>query len=387
MTWFAGDVLFGSSPWAPIFSATVTTTFLIVSHYSLLAFKSKGRLVRLALLSVTLYFVYDLAYNQQYTFGSLLRDTTWGTIAWNYFAKALDVGLVFDSDDKPPPQWCVPDWDKETKEASGSKNGDASFSKDKISIAKQTMWSRTPIPTRPQWAIESNHLPVHWKLLPLPQRFADKLIWSLDVCFLRRHGTSLLLPNEMRALDWSRKKLEKAGKAHRDTNRLSVIKIKDPEVIPFGYSETPYLDGSLQWVAMYLATDYFSKLNLPNTTPGGFYGLPLHQQFLITCSLGVSISLFTDLPERFLFPILQSWPLNLPNTSLVPMFRNVVRSKTLTEMWGCRWHTFARREFVRLGSLFSVGAQLPALTVLKTFLWSAIFHCEFNLYLSLTFYA
>jgi hypothetical protein len=63
--------------------------------------------------------------------------------------------------------------------------------------------------------------------------------------------------------------------------------------------------------------------------------------------------------------------------AITPHFRNVVRSKSLTDLWGFQWHGFIRREVTRLGFLFPVAKNNRVMILLKSFFWSAVFHCEF----------
>jgi hypothetical protein len=367
---FAGKLLWLGSRMGCLYSFVSILTLLLLSHILLLDQSGRGALLRLGLLIPTLYLVADLACNRRYTLSTPFRDTAWGVFSWHLLAKALDVGIVYTLEGKPPPRWCVPDWsNKDDAGQNGHANGKA--------VGKQlAFWQRTPIPSRPKWAIETDHLPLQWRLLPLPTRFVDQVIWAIDVFTLRRHGTSYLFVNEMRALEWSQKRLEAAAQAHKKESRSSLKKQKHAHISPFGYTETPLIDAVLQFSAVVLAITYFSKLDVPATTP--FYSLPLTKQLMISSAVGIVITFASDLPEHLAFAILQTWPFNVPCTVITPYFRNVARSKTLTDMWGVRWHLFSRRDFVRLSALIPIAPNNRALNVLKSFFWSSVFHCEYT---------
>lgn len=374
---FAGDVLWSNSIHAPIFSIILSLLLLLVSHLCLLDTSFRGAIFRLALCFPTLFFIIDILCNPQYSLGSFVRDTSWGVLSWHLVAKAIDVGVVYTLQGKPPPRWCVPDWAKEIKEKQngghhvGHLDGIQSKKTDEKALH---VWQRSILETRPEWAVETNHLPQYWKLLALPDHPMDCLLWAIDVITLRRHGTSFLFPNEMRALEWSQSRLQVAGKAHQKYSVIQLKKNKDPKVIPLGYSETPYVDAIVQMIIFIWAIDYISRLDI--SASDGFYTLSFAKQYAITFCLGALIAFPGDLPEVLLFPVLQRWPFNVPCTTITPTYRNVARSKTVSELWGYRWHAISRRDFVRLGFLFPIGSTIRALTVLKTFFSSAVLHCE-----------
>jgi len=370
---FAGEFVWLGSPMGCLYSFFGVMSLLLLSHILLLDQTNRGALLRLAVLLPTLYLLADLLFNRRYTLGTPFRDTAWGVFSWHLLAKALDVGLVYTLEGKPPPRWCVPDWaDKEAAAQNGYTNGKANGK----AVGKQlAFWQRTPIPCRPKWAIASDHLPLQWRLLPLPTRFIDQVVWAIDVFTLRRHGTSFLYVNEMRALEWSQKRLEVAAQALQKGSRSSLKKLRHPHIFPFGYTEPPLIDALLQFSAVVLAIRYFSRLDIPSTTP--FYNLPLMTQLITSSAVGIVITLASDLPEHIAFAILQRWPFYIPCTAITPYFRNVARSKTLTDMWGVRWHSFSRRDFVRLNALIPIAPNNRALNVLKSFFWSAVFHCEY----------
>lgn len=365
---FAGELLWSNRPLGCINSFVGTMSLLFISHLLLLDQTKRGAALRLAILLPTLYLIADLVCNRRYTLGTPFRDTAWGVFGFHLFAKALDVGLVYTLEGQPPPRWCVPEWSKKEDRHS---NGTADSKADDRKLA---FWQRTPIPKRPRWAIEADHFPAQWRLLPLPTRPMDQLLWAFDVFTLRRHGTSYFLVNEMRALEWSQKRLEAAAKAHETESRLSLRQRRDPHISPFGYSETPWIDAILQAIAIVLAVRYFSNLDVPATT--SFYSLPLLKQLVMSLCVGIAVTFASDLPELLYFSLFQRWPFYAPCTSLTPYFRNVARSKTLTDMWSVRWHHFSRRDFVRLNALIPIARKNRPLTVLKSFFWSAVFHCE-----------
>ncbi|PWN40792.1 hypothetical protein IE81DRAFT_348951 [Ceraceosorus guamensis] len=342
----------------------------------------RGRIIRLGLMLVTLYFVIDWAFNRQYTFGSTIRDTAFGAVAWHLFAKTLDVGLVYDLEGKPPPRWCVPVWQR----VEDGRANEASVAERKgkrtqhhvahASAAKPSFWQRTPLPGRPAWARQQKLIPQQWRLLDLPTSAADRALWALDVMFMRRLGTSWLFIEEMRALEWSKSKLEHAGAVQSEARRTGqALPRYKAELQPFGYSEGSWwyaiLDASLfGWAIVYV-----SQSHVPVKSRWDFYHLPFAQQAALTLCVGVIIGMPAALPEMIFIPLTQIWPLNLPATAIIPTFRDVGRSRSLSELWGFRWHTISKRDFVRLARLLPIGgSRNKAALLVKVFFWSGLFH-------------
>lgn len=371
----AGEVLWNDAWQSPFLTFASLQVVFFVSHLTLLDRPKRGAATRLALLAPSLYLLADLVFNASYTFASPMRDLAIGVVGWHLTAKALDIGIVYGLEGKGGPRWCVPDWEKEAIEH--GIDGAGKVANGKGGHAPSPFWKRTPLPRRPRWAVESNHLPSHWKLLPLPIRAIDCCIWALDVMFLRRPGTSLLFSSEMRALEWSKKRLETSGRARRETQERTstTSRLVNPSVTPFGYTETPLVDVCLELILVVWAVRYISGLDI-TPRPGGVSALPILQQLLISLSIGVVITFPADAPEAILIPLSQRWPLQLPCTAVIPYFRGVARSKSLTDLWGTRWHAFSKRDFVRLSLLIPIAPRLRALNVLKAFFWSAAFHCK-----------
>ncbi|UZJ53139.1 hypothetical protein CBS101457_002459 [Exobasidium rhododendri] len=178
----------------------------------------------------------------------------------------------------------------------------------------------------------------------------------------------------MRALDWSLKRLQKAAKVRREDGNWKIKTRLDPNISPFGYSETSYRDAITQLMAAFCAVYLMTSLDIPAALPGGFYGMPMYQQLSISAAMGILVSFPGDLPELLSFPVLQRWPFNLPCTAITPHFRNVVRSKTLTDLWSFQWHGFLRRDVMRLGFLLPIAKNNRIMILLKSFFWSAVFH-------------
>lgn len=382
MGYLAGDLVWRQAWWAPFATLISVLVLHYISHWTLLDMTWRGRTLRRLLLMVTLYFVADIGLNRNYSLGSALRDTTLGVLTWHTLAKTLDVGLVFDLDGKPAPRWCVPEWKEEGK----SEDLDYALHKDhrktqvglagSMSILSWQRWQRNGLTKRPIWARQTNIIPRHWKLLDPPTQLLDQALWAADVTFLRRPGTSTLFAEEMRSLDWSKKKLEAAGEAQYKARMTGVhVPQLSAELQPFGYAETkwPYafLDTSLVAWAFYT----ISRAHVPGETYSDFLALPLLRKMALTMCVGTMVAMPSSLPEMILIPLVQSSPFHMPATAIVPMFRDVGRSQSLSELWSWRWHAMSKRDFIRLARLMPFHNR--AFTMLKVFFCSGVMHCEY----------
>lgn len=382
----------------------MTLLLVFLSHWSLVLFTgdkqaTAGRLTRLSLLPITLYFAADFVFNRSYTFGSVVRDACFPAFGWHLLAKAFDVGIVFDielQEGKPLPRWCIPDWEKEEQDrhilvgekpmldrgaSKRHRDGNGTGLKGKATTQLR-WWQRSiKIPRRPTWAVDGMIIPRHWKIVSLPVHAADQLLWTVDVMFLRRPGTSALFPNEMRALDWSMKKLQTAGEAQHQralagephATPLTLTK----SLHPFGYVELSPIFALCDFALVVWAYRYFNGVDLARDSFSNFFAnVPLHQQCALTLCIGTFIAIAQGPVDFVVLPLMLRWPLRVPETAITPEYRDVARSQSLAEMWGWRWHTRSQRDFIRLGRLIPIGAPNDRVAaMLKAFFWSGVFHC------------
>jgi len=361
----AGTLLWRNSQYALYLTSVSTFFFLIISYLALLNYKSRqGIAIRLLLLLPTLYLIVDLFYNLSYT-SAVGQDLAVGFLGWWCLVQALDVGIISSLQGESPPRWCVPDWNKEEsnrKDGSMPMNGSSKHS-------TLSLWTRTPITSRPAWAIKTNHIPLHWKLLPLPSRLSDQLVWILDVMLLRRPGTSPFWPQEMRALEWSQKRLVSAARVNKEAAKVNLA------VTPFGYNETSLRDAILQML-LCICAGYCHGIHVTEARLEGFYNIDVYKQLIITFSVGILVAFPNDLVETIMFHILQQSPLHLPCTALTPLYRRVSTSKDLTTMWSSQWHQMYRKECIRMSKLLPFLQSSRAASVLKVFFFSAVMHGE-----------
>jgi hypothetical protein len=349
----AGHAIWSDAWWAPFASMASIVLLFLVSHATLLDPRPRARWLRRSLLLLTLYFILDFSLNLNYTFESDLRDTVFGPLVWNTVLKALDIGLVYDLEDKPPPRWCVPDWRRCDPKRTSRSNLDGNQSR--------------KLGKRPEWARQMPYyVPAYWALLDLPVTLLDRAIWTVDVTFLRRAGTSWLFPEEMRAMEWSKKTLEKAGQRKESENDRQA----------FGYSPATWKYAVLDTFMFLWAMVYLSFSHFPGSSYADFFVLPFWTRIRITSAVGIVIALPSTLGEKIILPLLQAWPLQLPPTALIPTFQDVGRSESLTDLWARRWHAMSKRDFVRVAKLLPFGRSQMA-TTLKVFFLSGAMHSLF----------
>lgn len=351
---------------------------LFVSHLSLPWQTLGWRFLRAGVLfPITAYLVFDMATNLRYSLGSGLRDLVFGTMAWHLIAKTIDVNLVTLFDDHAP-RWCVPDWEKE-RSLFDDVNGAATVSR----LAKAETEGRPLLSKRPSWA-PREYMPVHWRLLNPPSRLfsKDRFLWAFDVLTLRRPGTSLLFPEQMRALEWSHKRLESTGRIHHHRRQqrpepdLVPLPTKTDLLrqVPFGEMAVPLWRAALEaCVARYA----ISKLNAYHFPPpvdrSTFFALPFLEQYVFAACVGSQIAFGASLPDWITVKIFR--PL-VPVTANLSSFQAPASATSLSDLWGNRWHAFSRRDLWRLSSLLFPFGSTKAGNVIGAFFFSGVFHCE-----------
>lgn len=383
MSLLAQHTVWRDSSYAPFATVLVILVLLIVSHWTLTwDVSARGRWCRRVLLVTTIYFIVDFTFNPQYTLGNPIRDLSFGSFGWHFLARALDVGLVFDVEERQCPRWIIPDWDREEldrgiRNIEGESTSSSCDGSDDMNNNCSAV-DKTVFRSRPQWAQERKIIPRYWSVMPFPRQPLEKLLWSLDVLLSRRTGTCVIFPKQMRALEWDKKKLEKAGNVQYEQSNQGGHPIwLQADVQPFGYVEQTPIHLLSDIALVCWAYQYMNSIDLPGHSTSEFYQrLPFSTQICLTLCTGTFIALVSGPIEAVFFPLLVGW-LHLPPTLLPPSFRDVARSQSLSELWSWRWHAYVRRDFLRLGNLVTLGAQENRIfAVLKVFFLSGVMHCE-----------
>ncbi|MBW0528601.1 hypothetical protein O181_068316 [Austropuccinia psidii MF-1] len=297
-----------------LFPISLSFILLFLSAFSLPSKSKSAIYFRLILLPFQLIIAYDIAINPTYSLGSAFRNSAFPSLAYFIIYRALDFALINLWDNQLAFHWIIP----------------------------QTSISNN-----------SNLQSIKWKKAPLPESFSfDRIIWSLDNLFAMRPGTPWLFPWKLRALDWSKSKLE---------SNHSI----------FGQPEWPIHWAIPQQILHLLCHLYIRKLNLNHNQ--NLFLQPYLTQVSLTFALGGIVAFSNALEEAIIFPILIKFNI-LPKTALISFSNRPILSTSLSEFWGKRWHQLWRRSFIRIARLVP-GSNHPAIHLMATFWVSALMHC------------
>ena len=253
---------------------------------------------------------------------------------------------------------------------------------------------------------ESEYSQYEWKEVAFPKLFSwGRVIYGLDVLFLRRVGTSPVFAGQGRALEWSKRGLN-------EWSRYLKVNKCQPSEIPahapvrrFGQPEMPFWAAMLQLLFVHLSFKWLYALASPASellNVFGFYipvGSPQTQKFWHTVLpsqftsrhftlLGVPTSAF-DLPlltrigmvlsiggAICLGPAaLEGVPLLVwkpsPATSFVSSFERPLTSPGLARMWARSWHSTSQRDYLNMAAVMPFSSH-RVMQMLYVFFWSGV---------------
>ncbi len=242
----------------------------------------------------------------------------------------------------------------------------------------------------------------------VPKLFSwGRLLYGIDVLFLRRPGTSPILPKQGRALEWSKKGLN-------EWCHYLMVNMCQPQDIPahsavrrFGQPEMPLWTGFLQTLLMWSSFKWLYALAsptsemisvlgfyipvsstrsrtfwhaiLPSTfsdkhlvllgTPSAVSQLPLLTGLVMVMSVGGAIFLAPGFMESI---VLLFWS-PVPATSFLASFERPITSPSIARLWARSWHSTSQRDYLNMASILPFSNH-PALQLLYVFFWSGVQH-------------
>lgn len=330
------------------------------------------RLIRLASFPALAAISIPLAFDRRYTCGNPLRDLAIPTITWTIMCKVVEICLVY------------------------SKGGPRAIRP----FVKNAQ--------RPVYEMQMGYTQYEWKEVDFPKFWSwDRLVYGIDVLFLRRPGTSLVLPKQGRALEWSKKGLN-------EWSQYLNVHWCRPEDIPahaavrrFGQPEMPLWTGLLQTLVMWASFRWLYALSAPTSelisvlglyipvdsprsrafwhavlpstftkkhfvllgTPSSVTELPLLTGIFAVASVGGAIFLAPGFLERI---VLLFWK-PTPATCFLSSFERPLTSPSIARLWARSWHATSQRDYLNMASVMPFAGH-PALQTLYVFFWSGVQH-------------
>ncbi|SNX82512.1 uncharacterized protein MEPE_01218 [Melanopsichium pennsylvanicum] len=364
--------------WEPNFSSALPTIGICVFWIFFLCLTLPSRstawcIFRLASFPALAALSISLTFDRNLTLGNPLRDISLPTITWTMICKTVEVCIVYS---KGGPRWIRPFLPK----------------------------SQNPV-TKME---ESEYAVYEWKEVAFPEFLSwDRFIYSLDVLFLRRVGTSPILPGQGRALEWSKRGLN-------EWSRYLRVNKCGPKDIPahspvrrFGQPEMHILAGSLQFLFVCLSFKWLYALATPASEvlqvlglyipigsiasprvwhailptaftsrhlvllgiPSSAFDLPLLTRLAMTVSMGGSICLTPGLLESITLLFYKP----SPATSFLSSFERPVSSPDLAKLWARSWHSLSQRDYLNMAQVMPFSRH-PVMHMLYVFFWSGVQH-------------
>ncbi len=311
-----------------------------------------------------------ITFDRTCTLGNPLRDLAMPTITWTVMCKAVEVCLNYSKGGPRPIRPFLPK-------------------------------SSKPVDRM----VESEYAEYEWKEVEYPALFSwARVVYALDVLGLRRPGTSLLLPNQGRALEWSKKGLN-------DWSRYLKANKCKPEDIPahspvrrFGQPEMPLWAATAQVLLVYFSFKWMYALAAPTSEMLNVFGLyipvgsPETRRFWHTILpksmtkhfilLGVPTSAF-DLPlltrlgmtlatggaiclaPGFMESVSLLFWTPEPATSFVASFERVLTSPGIARLWARSWHATSQRDYLNMAMVMPFSSN-QIMQLLYVFFWSGV---------------
>ncbi|EPQ30245.1 uncharacterized protein PFL1_02361 [Pseudozyma flocculosa PF-1] len=384
------------SQWQPSFSPALPLLlgqffWLFLLCLTLPSASTTLKLLRLASFPFIAYNALRISFDLSYTLGNPLRDASIPTVTWALLVKAIEVCLALTLNSLyDPAKAGGPCWIKPFRIPTRAEEKDAKVN------------SGGPVQ---ELASGEDESALEWRPVPFPSWLSwGRIVYAVDVMCLRRPGTSLLLPNQRRALQWSQDDLN----AWADYLRTEH---KRPEQVPphahvhrFGQAETSILTAAAQFAFLGLGMSWiyllaspasktlcasglvvpvskrasstllriapwlFQRCSSPVDLPS-FFEIPLVSQLLTVAIFGAGVCFSTGLPEALL---LKLWRPS-PSTAYLPAFDRALSSASISRLWARGWHLFHSRDFVLISRLLPFGHTRPG-KLFGSFLCSAAFH-------------
>ena len=362
--------------WEPNFSPALPTmavcvAWLFVLCLTLPSRSSACRMIRLASFPAIAMISIPLAFDRTYTLGNPLRDLAMPTITWTIMCKAVEICLVHAKGGPRPIRPFLP---KSTMPASQME--------------------------------ESEHAQYEWKEVPFPKPFSwARIVYGLDVLFLRRVGTSTIQARQGRGLEWSKRGLNEWSR-HLKLHKCQPSDIPaHAPVRRFGQPEMPLSAAVLQLLFVILSFKWLYALAAPTSqmiSVMGLYipvGSPVSRQFwhaVLPSSLISKPFVLLGVPTSVLdLPLLTRLAMVLsvgggiclcpavlesvmllfwkpsPATSFLSSFERPVTSPGLARLWARSWHSTSQRDYLNMAAVMPFSRH-RAMQMLYVFFWSGV---------------
>ncbi|SJX61205.1 uncharacterized protein SRS1_12427 [Sporisorium reilianum f. sp. reilianum] len=364
--------------WQTNFRPVIPSIALCVSWLFLLCLTLPSRApswrwIRLASFPALASIAIPITFNRTYTLGNPLRDLALPTITWTIMCKAVEICLVYSKGGPRPIRPFLPNTSKPVSQMAAA-----------------------------------NYAKYEWKQVDFPELLSwDRFIYAVDVLFLRRAGTSLILAKQGRALEWSQRGLNQWSRY------LKLNKCR-PQDIPahsavrrFGQPEMPLWTGLLQVLCVWMSFRWLYALAAPTSemidlmgfylpvgsettrnlwhrilpsrftqkhlvllgVPTSVFELPLATRLVMVASAGGAIFLAPGFLEAL---VLKVWT-PTPATCFLASFERPLTSPGLARLWARSWHATSQRDYLNL-ALVMPFSQNQVLQLLYVFFWSGVQH-------------
>ena len=362
--------------WDPNFSPALPSivlciTWLFVLCLTLPSQAPAWRLIRLASLPALAGIILPLSFDRRYTCGNPLRDLAFPLITWTFMCKTVEICVVYSNGGPRPIRPFLRNASRPVYELQTGNYG-------------QYDWREVEFPALLTW---------------------DRLIYGVDVLFLRRPGTSPILPRQGRALEWSKRGLNewarylKLNECHPDD-----VPAHSP-VRRFGQSEMPLWAGFLQITLMWTSFKWLYALAAPTSEmidfrglyipvgsatsrtfwhavlpshftrkhlvlldiPSSVLDLPLPTRVAMTISIGGAVFLAPGFLESLVHKVCRP----MVATSFLSSFDRPLTSPGLARFWARSWHATSQRDYLTMASMMPFFHH-PPLQLLYVFFWSGV---------------
>ncbi|PWZ03127.1 hypothetical protein BCV70DRAFT_209542 [Testicularia cyperi] len=365
----------GGVNWDPNFvpalpSILLSFVWLFVLCYTLPERSAWWRLFRLSSFPLLYTTLVHISFNYDYTLGNPLRDLAMPTITWTVLCKAVEVCIIY------------------------SRGG------------PKTIRPFLPNAEHPVTAmVESDYSKYEWKEVDFaPLCSTERLIYAVDVIGMRRVGTSGVLPQQGRSLEWSKQALNKWAQYLKTRQCApSEVPVHGP-IRRFGQLEFPpivsllqfgFLYAGMRWLyalaapsdptvcllglfvpESFVPHDWLRKLplakpcKLASGIPNSVFALPVATRLAMTCVFGAAVCFAAGIGESIGFPLLKRLH---PPTGFLSAFDRPLTAPSISRLWARSWHGMSQRDYIHLSSLCP-GSENRILYVVYAFMWSGIQH-------------
>lgn len=329
------------------------------------------RIIRVSSFPPLLVLLLQLSLDLRYTLGNPLRDLGLPTMTWSLVCKAVELCLTYAAGGPKP-------------------------------IRPFLKGSDCPV----RRMSEAAYADYEWREVDFPSTWSwDRVVYSLDVFGLRRAGTSWLLPEEGRSLEWSKDALnEWSHYLKAQTCTPDQVPVHGP-VRRFGQPEGSLVFSTLQvlfvvigfqWIYALAApsaltvcifgvyipvTSFASKYawldSLPfakdcslSGIPNSALALPLATRLGLTLCFGGAVCFAAGLVETLALAAMG--PLR-PATMFLSAFERPLTSPSISRLWARSWHSMSQRDYTNMASLLP-GSRHRAVFMIYVFMWSGVQH-------------